>query len=287
MCHEHKQWAGQLFAVAVWVAGAQVAQAVPVVFQSNGPNVAAIQSNVDEFRSFLGANNGTGPGPFVGGRREINWDAVPEGSSSPNSFPGDFFNQTTAGRARGAVFSTPGTGFQVSANFINGTNTAIEFGNIEGTYPNEFTVFSAQKLFTPVGSNITDVTFSIPGQPGVPATTNGFGAVFTDVDLTGSTSIEYYNPTNQLLFSQTVRAAVGSETLSFLGVLFDAGEQVARVRIFSGNTAPGSGVLDNPGGGADIVAMDDFIYGEPVPEPLTMLLLGVGTVMMAARRRVG
>lgn len=266
------------------VAAATVAQAAPVVFQSNGPDAASIQSNVDGFRSLLGTNNGGSAGPFVGGRREINWDGVPEGSSSPNAFPGDFFNQATAGRARGASFATPGTGFQVSTNAINGTNTPNEFGNIDGTYPNEFAVFSAQKLFTAVGSNITDVTFSIPGQPGVAATTNGFGSVFTDVDLAGSTSIEYYDPTNQLLFSQTVRAAQGSETLSFLGVFFNAGEQVARVRIFSGNTAPGAGVLDNPTGGVDIVAMDDFIYGEPVPEPLTVVMLGVGAVAMLRRR---
>jgi len=266
------------------VAAATSAQAAPVVFQSNGPNAASIQSNVDGFRSLLGINNGGSAGPFVGGRREINWDGVPEGSSSPNAFPGDFFNQATAGRARGASFSTPGAGFQVSTNAINGTNTPNEFGNIDGTYPNEFAVFSAQKLFTAVGSNITDVTFSIPGQPGVAATTNGFGSVFTDVDLAGSTSIEFFDPTNQLLFSQTVRAAQGSETLSFLGVFFNAGEQVARVRIFSGNTSPGAGVLDNPAGGVDIVAMDDFIYGEPVPEPLTVVMLGLGAVVMMRRR---
>jgi hypothetical protein len=49
--------------------------------------------------------------------------------------------------------------------------------------------------------------------------------------------------------------------MSFLGVSFNAGEKVARVRITSGNTAPGPS--DDPASNVDVVAMDDFIYGEP------------------------
>ncbi|HEY0591594.1 MAG TPA: IPTL-CTERM sorting domain-containing protein, partial [Thermoanaerobaculia bacterium] len=48
--------------------------------------------------------------------------------------------------------------------------------------------------------------------------------------------------------------------LSFLGVLFNAGERIGRVRITSGNTALGP--TDN-NGSVDVVVMDDFIYGEP------------------------
>src|SRR5262249_47356306 len=52
-----------------------------------------------------------------------------------------------------------------------------------------------------------------------------------------------------------------SNGLSFLGVSFDAGERVARVRITAGNTPLGP----PEGGGIDVVVMDDFIYSEPQP----------------------
>ena len=55
-------------------------------------------------------------------------------------------------------------------------------------------------------------------------------------------------------------ASPGSETLSFLGVRF-LDEQVARVKIRSGNTALGP----DENRGRDLVVMDDFIYGEPTP----------------------
>ena len=51
-----------------------------------GADAASIQSAVDQFRLDLGVNNGLGPCtgaclPGVG-RREVNWDAVPDSFSS-------------------------------------------------------------------------------------------------------------------------------------------------------------------------------------------------------------
>jgi hypothetical protein len=108
-----------------------------------------------------------------------------------------------------------------------------------------------------------DVIFFVPSTPRK-ATVNGFGAVFTDVDRADSTKIEYFGAGNKLLFRYFVPNVSNSkESLSFLGVLFDQGERVYRVRITSGN-APLS-FNNNDGGAKDIVAMDDFIYGEPQP----------------------
>lgn len=222
------------------------------------PNLVA---QVTAFRVLLGDLNANDPTTFSSGRREINWDAVPESSSSPNAFAGNFFNGSTTGRARGIVFDTTGTGFEVSANAINSTGTPVEFGNINPNYPNEFSVFSAQKLFAILGTNTMEITFFTAGDQTTPATVNGFGVIFTDVNDGMSTYVDYYDGCGALL--QRVFAPAGeqgSESLSFVGVFFSGGERVARVVITCGSAALGANVNDN---GEDIVVMDDFIYGEP------------------------
>jgi len=222
-----------------------------------GPSLASIQAAVDQLRSDLGStNNGVG-GTFPSGHREINWDGVPDTFSSPNNLPANFFNVNSA---RGVVFSTPGSGFQVSAKTGNPTITAPRFGNINPNYLNDFQTFSPERLFTAIGSNITDVVFFLPGTT-TQAFVNGFGAVFTDVDSPTSTTLQFFDQAGVSLGTFAVPALPsGSQNLSFLGVFFNAGERVSRVRIRSGDVALGPN--DNPAGG-DVVAMDDFIYGEP------------------------
>ena len=219
------------------------------VQQAAGTSAAAIQSAVDAFRADLGGqNNGVTPGSQGAGRREINWDAVPDALAAPANLPLDQF------RARGALFATPGQGVRVSAN--QGV-APIEFDELDRRSSARFATFSPQRLFTAVGSNVTDVRFVVPGS-NTPATVSGFGAVFTDVDHLGSSRIAYYDRSNRLLARYLVPASPGSETLSFLGVNFP-GERVARVRITSGN-AP-IGVRERRG--VDVAAMDDFVYAEP------------------------
>src|SRR2546427_11472711 len=119
--------------------------AAPVVVEARGAPPADIQAAVDAFRAFLGALNPNVPGSFPSGRREINWDGVPDAFSAPNNLPANFFN---ANSPRGAVFFTPGSGFQVSADNDNPTNTPILFGNLHPAFPLLFSVFSPQRLFT-------------------------------------------------------------------------------------------------------------------------------------------
>ncbi|NDP47210.1 MAG: hypothetical protein GZ085_02255 [Sulfuriferula multivorans] len=80
-----------MFSAALFCAAAG-AQAVPIVLSASGANVAAIQSTVESFRSSLGMFNLNVVGSFGSGRREINWDGVPNGFSAPNNLPGNFFN---------------------------------------------------------------------------------------------------------------------------------------------------------------------------------------------------
>src|SRR5215212_11262318 len=151
-------------------------------FSAAGSAIADIQAQVDAFRLSLGTLNPNVAGSFGVGRREINWDGVPDTFSAPNNLPGNFFNVNSP---RGVVFSTPGSGFQVSANAGIGP---VEFGNIDPAYPAFFAPFSPQKLFTALGSNIVDVNFFVPGTS-TAALTRGFGAVFSDVDVANITSI--------------------------------------------------------------------------------------------------
>ncbi len=234
-----------------------LAPAAPVVFEAAGQTPSDIQSSVDDFRTFLGPLNPNVAGSFPSGRREINWDGVPDAFSAPNNLPSDFFNHNSP---RGAVFFTPGTGFQVSADDDNPTNTPVRFGNLHPAFPLIFSVFSPQRLFTALDSNQVDTLFFVPGSA-TGATVNGFGAVFTDVNRSDSTKIELFDVHGALLFSRNVLSEGPAHGgLSFLGVGFDAGERVFLVRITSGNRAPRTPARD-------VVVMDDFIYGEPQAAP--------------------
>jgi hypothetical protein len=238
--------------------------AAPVVRQGTGANTAALQSIVDQFRTDLGgANNGVG-GSFQTGRREINWDGVPDAFSEPNNFPVDFFNVNSP---RGVIFNAveDATGaalnqFAVSSNTASGV--PVRFGNLNANYSTIFTTFSAQRLFTVRNTHIMEVNFVIPGT-NVPATVSGFGVVFADVDsATGGNRslIRVYDSAGRQLSAAS--AGVLDNGLSFVGISFNAGERIARVVIESGNTALSS--TNNDGvDGVDVVAMDDFIYGEP------------------------
>jgi hypothetical protein len=245
-------------------AHAQGNQPTPLVFQAAGPDAASIQSAVDAYRAALGDNHGNNPGPLQKGRREINWDG-----GNPNLM------DTTAPvnpflvflNTRGSQFKTPGLGLSQAppSGGLQG-GLAVLFGN--PTYARIFTAFSRSRLFTPVGSNITEASFSIPGTNGTaPAAVRGFGAVFTDVDQPdgvvasakrGSTFIQYFDRNGKLLFSSFVPASPGDGSLSFFGIKFDDA-RIASVRIQAGDVAPGP----NDDKHHDIVMMDDFIYGEP------------------------
>jgi hypothetical protein len=129
--------------------------------------------------------------------------------------PANFFNVNSL---RGVVFSTPGSGFQVSAN---AGVAPVRFGNVNPNYPFLFQTFSPQRLFSAIDSNVIDVAFFVPGS-NIAATKSAFGAVFVDVDLTNTTSLQFLDTANNSL--GTFFAAAGPEGLSFLGVQFNAGE---------------------------------------------------------------
>lgn len=225
-----------------------VVNGAPVVFSASGATAADILSTVNDFRTALGDLNPNLPQNFNGGRREVNWDGVPDAASEPNAFPGNFFNGNVAGRARGIEFSTPGSSLLVSI-----------------PEPDEdYAAFSPQKVFEAVDSFVIDTTFFSPANNTEAARTNGFGVVFLDIDEANTSYMEFFNSEGTSLGQYFVPAAPGDKTFSFLGVTFDTFD-VARVRIVTGSPT-------------DEAAVDDFIYGEPtsVPEPSTYLMIAAG-----------
>jgi hypothetical protein len=231
------------------------AQQSPIVFSSAGSDAAAIKTEVDRFRDALGPLNPPGPTGDPNGRREINWDAVPDAVAAPNALPPNFFN---ANSVRGAVFSfaSPGwSSFQVSANDGVGP---VRFGEFNGEYSNLFTTFSPQRLFTSVGTNDYDVNFFVPGTD-TKATVTGFGAVFTNVALDFSSTLEFFNSDGYSLGKFAVRKA--PKGLSFLGVMFP-GKVIAKVRVTPGTASIGQ--AEDLASGVNIAVVDDFLYGEPV-----------------------
>ncbi|MFL5478292.1 MAG: hypothetical protein ACJ79X_04675 [Gemmatimonadaceae bacterium] len=210
-----------------------------------------IAAKVDEFRNLLGPSNGTTAGEQVTGRREITWDGAGANQfDNKNDFPANFFNTNVKA---GAIFTTGGTGFR---------NDSTDFAEVNASYAAQFNFFSANKIFAPVGSNQLDQLFQVAGQP-TPATTRGFGIVFSDVDVAEKTIIEVFAQDGSSIgkFAAPVRSDAGG--LSFLGVTFD-NPIIARVRITLGTGALAAGVNDITGGGTvDLVVLDNLIYGEP------------------------
>lgn len=271
-----KQVAGialSLLSVAAWATPTAFS-----TFESAGLSAASITATRDAFRDAVGGGSVAGAnGSFGGVRREVNWDAVPDAKADPGLLPSDFFNVNSP---RGVVFSTPGDGFMVSANAGQPAATLFGFGD-------SLQAFSPQRLFTAINSNVTDVTFFLPGTSTV-AATRAFGAIFTGVEDAGQTKMELFDTKGQLIYQHDALVS-GNKGLSFLGAIATGDELISRVRLTSGlATIAGNSVLGQTAG--DLVAMDDFVYAEPtiaaaVPEPSSWAMLGVGLVLVGGFQR--
>lgn len=250
-----------------------------VTFQAFGADAASIQATVDSYRAALGPLNPNQAGvQNPNGRREINWDGVPDAQASPNNLKADFFNTNSP---RGAVF-TGASAFRVSADDNNPTNTPTLFADLNPDYAGMFRPFSQQRLFSAMDSTTMSTEFFVAGST-TAGLTRGFGAVFTDVDMNDLTKIEYFDASHNLLHTSFALGAGDfdhNQTLSFVGVLFDA-PIIASVRITSGNVGLGGSESFNQ----DVVVMDDFIYGEVVPEPASLLVAGLSFVAVTRRKR--
>ncbi|MGB8190438.1 MAG: hypothetical protein WCF67_00905 [Chitinophagaceae bacterium] len=223
-----------------------------IVIQSSGN----ITSSVDAFRHLLGDKLNTSPGA-VGGRREINWDGVPD-SLLGKPLPEQFFNNTDPGAPastqRGLIYESDGI-FQVSKS---------NFSEVNAAAANQFAPFSGTNIFTNTSENLWDVGFELPGQD-VAASVSGFGVVFADVDIANNTSLEFFNG-NKSLGKFFAPVHDPNSKFSFLGVYFK-NKRVTKIKVQHGNGLLNSGQKDiTDGGSSDLVILDDFLYDEPVKQ---------------------
>jgi hypothetical protein len=225
----------------------------PVVIQGNG----TIGDEIDAFRQLLGPlNSGSAS---TTGRREINWDAVPDNQLG-KPLPNDFFNPTGPGalaaRQRGLIYTSVAGSFVVSK-----TN----FEEINVLASSSFKPFSGTNTFANTSSSLWEVGFQVPGQ-NTSASVRGFGAVFSDVDIVNESYLEFFND-DKSLGRFFIPAHDTNSSFSFLGVHFGANQKVTKVVV----SHPGilsSGLADiSNGGPKDLIVLDDFLYSEPTLQP--------------------
>jgi hypothetical protein len=217
-----------------------------------------VAAKLAEFRVLLGDVNNTPAGQTTG-RREVTWDGVSPAFTNNNLFPLDFFNSTDP-----AVGNARKKGLQYAANGTQIRIDSTDFSEIDASYAAQFEPFTKKRILVAAGTTVSEIIFKVPATT-TAASVKGFGVVFSDVDVANSTFIEFFNGTKSLGIFKAP-ATAGSAKYSFLGVQFPV-EKITSLKITAGNGVLAPGVKDvTDGGTKDLVAMDDFIYGEPVAQ---------------------
>jgi hypothetical protein len=251
-------------------------QETPQAFTGVGTTNAAAALN--SFEATVGGTANATPAPQTGGYRTINWDGV---------------------LTNGTDFGGPPNTLQINSNLTNGTiiiprNRFVSqgvyfsdpyavsgdgFTDVNSSVAGLFQAFSPPNSFAAANGNTIDLSFNLPASSmstPVPAATRGFGAMFLNNELQGSSSspgssIEYFSGDRSL---GTYYVPVGTQgQAEFLGELFpDA--VVTRVTLtlgtdvlfsFDGASAKPGPNSNNPEAGHNLVVNDDFSYAEPVP----------------------
>lgn len=226
-----------------------VTQSDAVVVSASGN----IEQALNAFRNLVGPVLNTTPGA-IGGRREINWDGIPI-ELMGQKLPLDFFNpvgdQAIVSRQRGLGYTVEGS-FMVSA-----TN----FAEVNATSATEFAAFSGDKVFANTEASLWGIEFEVAGQH-QPASVQGFGAVFADVDTEQSTFIEFFSGAVSK-GKYYVPAQKNGTKFSFLGVYFKH-TKITSVKIGHNGMLTGNSKDISQGGTNDLIVLDDLIYSEPV-----------------------
>ena len=188
--------------------------------------------------------------PPAGG--EINWDGVPAALTNVDTFPAFFFNVNSK---RGVVFTTKGSGFRVDSTDFAAVNSGLHVAIQVLLFEEDLRADRLERDGGPLPA--CRVAGAWPRQ--------WLRGDLSDVDRVGSTVVEFFDADGVRLARLEAPARSAAHEFSFVGGRF-AASVVARVRITSGEAGLTGTVTDlSNGGPTDLVAMDDFIFGEPQP----------------------
>ncbi|EAZ91938.1 hypothetical protein [Crocosphaera chwakensis] len=254
-------------AIFVWMVTVNIPVQAATVFSGTGDAAAVAFEQMKE--AIGGADNTLAVGPQKGGFRTINWDGVPVNGTV--GIPEDLF------LGRGALYD--------EIYFVSDDG----FESVNPSVAGQFPAFSPPVTFAHIGEgnnqNEIEQSFTLAGTF-TQAATRGFGAIFLDVELPETSSIEYFNGSKSL--GKFFVEPSDSGEPSFLGVLFDK-PIVTSVELILGNGSifdidgeipvltpivdPIPGQVDDPVNGVDLVVTDDFLFAEPenVPEPSSVV----------------
>ncbi len=247
--------------------GNPVAAMTPTEF--SGAGLGNALTAMQSFQNTIGgADNGGTPAPQSGGFRSINWDDV--------ALDGTDFGGLSTVINSGHTVAIPTNRYQERGVSFGQTFAVSNDGltDVNPTTANLFHSFSGSNVFSSLNNitvNINFVQASDHSTSKLPAETAGFGAIFLNVEVANTTSIEYFHG-NQSLGKFFVPAGTAGQT-QFLGELFPSAV-VTNVQIklgtdavftFSG-TAITSPNTDAPPT-TNLVAADDFVYSEPIANP--------------------
>jgi len=217
-----------------------------------------------------GANNGANPTPAANGFRVINWDGV--------ALDGSDFGGATTVIVNGKIVGIPLHRFEERGVFfeeiyaVSGPASPTDqstFVSVNPSVSNLFRAFSPTKTFAMFNDNTIGLNFVLARahtNTPVPAATRGFGAIFLNVRIANTTSIEYFNGARSL---GKFFVPVGTQgQAEFLGELF-ATPIVTSVQIVCGTDAifafdgVNNSATTTDGNGHNLVVTDDFVYAEP------------------------
>jgi hypothetical protein len=248
-----------------------------IIGGNTGNNTSAATAFAS-FKTAIGGvdNGGAAPAtPLNTGFRDINWDGVKLDGTDFGGGP----NTTVV--TPGHTVGIPLNRFQERGVFfgavyaVSGPASATDpstFTDVNPGVDGLFTPFTPKNTFAMFNDNGIDFKFVLPSSHFsslVSGASRGFGAIFENVTIANTSSIEYFHGNTSLgKFFVPPGPKGGTE---FLGVLFDS-PIVTNVQLtlgtdvifdFNGQKVTSSGVVDD-GVTHNLVTVDDFVYPEPV-----------------------
>jgi hypothetical protein len=257
-------------------AGNPVTIGTPQQFMGiGGTNTSATSGTANfaltAFEAAIGGVKNVAASPQNGGFRVITWDGV--------AVDGTDFGGNTTVILQNKIVGIPINRFETQGAFfeevyaVSGPASATDqstFLSVNPSVSNLFRAFSPTKTFAMFNDDTIGLSFVL-ASPGnlspLPAATRGFGAIFLNVRIANTTSIEYFNGARSL-GKFFVPPGTQAGQAEFFGVLF-ATPIVTSVQIVCGTDAifAFDGVLNSAtttdGNGHNLVVTDDFAYAEP------------------------